>query len=185
MTTDTPEVNKKDFALEFPYFWVKLSPMQLGCRKMGCGRSKHEQSQKNSSQEEINMPQKTGRKKKLKGDKKENKDPKKDHLQQTDKHHPVHHQNLHHNSHVSKPPVLSVNGSHSQELHIDIDLPAHKEKENRFLMPTKDGKEFQTGKHIKVTHSQIEFFKMLDEKIEQGECYESEDRETDTSSPCE
>lgn len=173
--------------MEFPYVWVKVSPMQLGCRKMGCGRSKHEQSQKTNSQEEINISQKNGRKKKLKGDKKENKDPKKDHLQHTEKHHPVHHQNLnlHHNSHVSKPPVLSVNGSHSQELHIDIDLPAHKEKDNRFLMPTKDGKEFTTGKHIKVTHSQIEFFKMLDEKIEQGGGYDSEERETDTSSPCE
>ena len=53
--------------MEFPCLWVKLSPMQLGYEKMGCGRSKHEQSQKNSSQEDINMPQKTGRKKKLKG----------------------------------------------------------------------------------------------------------------------
>lgn len=163
--------------------------MHMGCQKMGCGRSKHEQSQKNSSQEEINTPQKTGRKKKLKGEKKENKVPKKDsNIQHYEKNNPVHTQNLHNNSHVSKPPVLSVNGSQSQDLHIDIDLPAHKEKENRFLMPTKDGKPditYTSSKNIKVTHSQIEFFKMLDEKIEKGGGYDSEERETDTSSPCD
>lgn len=167
--------------------------MQLGYRKMGCGRSKHEQSNKNS-QEDVNNPQKTGKKKKLKGEKKENKDPKKvdkgdNHVQHQhyEKHNPVHTQNMQHNTHVSKPPVLSVNGSHSQELNIDIDLPAYKEKDNRFLMPTRDGKPdatFQSSKHIKVTHSQIEFFKMLDEKIEQGGD-ETDDRETDTSSPCD
>ena len=50
-----------------PAIWVNLSPMQLGYRKMGCGRSKHEQSNKNS-QEDVNNPQKTGKKKKLKGE---------------------------------------------------------------------------------------------------------------------
>ena len=50
-----------------PGIWVKLSPMQLGYRKMGCGRSKHEQSNKNS-QEDLNDSYKTGKKKKLKGE---------------------------------------------------------------------------------------------------------------------
>ena len=61
----------------------------------------------------------------LSGDKKENKDPKKtNHVQQSDKQ--IVHPNFH--SNLTKPPVLTVNGSNSQELHIDIDLPAHKEK---------------------------------------------------------
>ena len=59
--------SSEGFSSGNPAIWVKLSPMQLGYRKMGCGRSKHEQSNKNS-QEDVNNPQKAGKKKKLKGE---------------------------------------------------------------------------------------------------------------------
>jgi len=147
--------------------------MLLMLQTMGCGRSK-QQSPKNGEPDlGINgtKEKSAGRKKKSKGDKKENKDPQKASEKSGDvKTSTPNKSNT--SSSLLKPPPTAINGSSQNTLTIDIECPIYKDKADKTGGggKSREAKDFGGGKqaNIKVTHSQIEFFKMLDEKIERG-----------------
>lgn len=145
---------------------------------MGCGRSKQHSPKPGSEERDLNNSKEknTGKKKKSKGEKKENKDPQQSSGSQKSllaKMSPV-------KTIVNslKPPPPNLNGSPKQTvLLLDIDYPTHhkhKEMDRLSVPPNREVKEFRGKQNFRVTHSQIAFFEMLDQKIEQGEDYHSE-----------
>ncbi|KAH3779393.1 hypothetical protein DPMN_157195 [Dreissena polymorpha] len=154
---------------------------------MGCGRSQQQSPTQGNEEDEMYSKPDGHKKKKSKGEKKEHKH------QHVNSHISNSSEDISSkatktkNSPIKaaatllKPPASShVNGSSesTKVTHIDVDIPGHKADRMDHLIPIKvpvrDGKEFTgTRKDMHITHSQIEFFKMLDEKIEQGDDYSS------------
>ncbi|KAL4219231.1 hypothetical protein ACF0H5_021813 [Mactra antiquata] len=147
-------------------------------KAMGCGRSKNQSPKLGNEEKDTNKEKSNGKKKKGKGDRKENKDPccVSDGAKSS-KMSPV--KTIVNSLKPSIPSNSNSSPTHYTGLHLDVDYskPTRQSKSmDQLPVPgKKDMKEFGGGRsNIKVTSSQIAFFKMLDEKIEQGDDYTSD-----------
>ncbi|KAL3871617.1 hypothetical protein ACJMK2_039606 [Sinanodonta woodiana] len=145
---------------------------------MGCGRSK--QRSPTSSNEDY-LGEKESKKRKSKhgsAEKKENKDPSRK----------VSDKEINENSSQKlKTPSLIVNGSIQQTGNNEPTSPVFMDNfDGNGKLSSKsayrDKSVVVNQKNIKITHSQIEFFKMLDEKIEKGRDFSDEDSFCETKS---
>ncbi|XP_052790387.1 uncharacterized protein LOC128224549 [Mya arenaria] len=155
--------------------------MWLYQEAMGCGRSKQQSPSKGDQEQEVYTKADSNKKKKPKDERKtkelsntlKGSSPSKTLIK--NKTSPIRAA-----ANLLKPPSPGqANGSSKspQFLHVDVEIPPPKMDKTEQVSPSKagskDGKEFTGRKNIKVTHSQIEFFRMLDEKIAEGEDYRS------------
>lgn len=68
-------------------------------------------------------------------------------------------------------PAVNTNGS----LQADFDFSTQDRALEKFNSKPFNSKNIHSPQVLRVTNSQLEFFKMLDEKIEQGSCSSDED----------
>lgn len=140
--------------------------MLLISKIMGCGRSKQRSSNmsKEDGLQDGPLKENPNGKKKKQHVEKENSGP---------THAEVKPDNLEHFPEIEDSKHTSprlTNGSNPHTLHLNVDFPHFIDK--RDLSPTHCNgvNEFAVPReNIKVTHSQIEFFKMLDEKNRTGQ----------------
>ncbi|KAK3600346.1 hypothetical protein CHS0354_015942 [Potamilus streckersoni] len=145
---------------------------------MGCGRSK--QRSPTSSNEDYHSEKESKKRKSKHGsaEKKENKDPSR---KVSDKEiNEISSQKL-------KSPGPIVNGSTQQTGNNEPTSPVFMDSfDGNGRLSSKstqrDKSVIVNQKNIKITHSQIEFFKMLDEKIEKGRDFSDEDSLCETKS---